>query len=179
MPDTDELKDDDQLSRSPSHHNDQGLEDHHPEAHFPPGFPPFYGYPPDGSGGEGGPAPNGMPQFFPFPPGTPHPALYQPFAANMPGGPLFPIPIGQLTGVSQFKTKRMQVKNAVSVPNTPAVDVASSIPCSVSIALKRARNAIMRDLAIDVRSMGSPIHAWTVLERSARKALNVVLTNDD
>jgi len=110
MAETDELKDDDQLSRSPSHHNEQGIDDHS-DAPFPPGFPPFYGYAPDGAGGEGGSPPSGMPQFFPFPPGTPH-ALYQPFAANMPGGPLFPIPIGQLTGVGAFKQKRLQVKNA-------------------------------------------------------------------
>ena len=117
MAETDELKDDDQHSRSPSHHNEQGL-DEQSDSHFPPGFPPFYGYSHDGPGGEGGSPPNGMPQFFPFPPGTPH-ALYQPFGASIPGGPMFPIPIGQLTGVGAFKQKRLQVKNAVSVSPVP------------------------------------------------------------
>jgi hypothetical protein len=121
MPETDELKNDEQGSRSPSHQNEQRQQqqqqqlEEHPDNQFPPGFPPFYGYPPDGEGAEGGAPSNGIPQFFPFPPGAAPPGLYQPFGANIPGGPLFPIPIGQLTGVGAFKQKRLQVKNAVSV----------------------------------------------------------------
>ena len=112
--DGDELKNDKQGSRSSSHHDEQAQQlEEHPDNPFPPGFPGFYGYPPDGSGGEGGGSSNGLPQFFPFPPGAAPPGLYQPFGANMPGGPLFPIPIGQLTGVGVFKQKRAQVKNAV------------------------------------------------------------------
>jgi hypothetical protein len=117
MAETDELKNDERGSRSPSHQNEQHQQqlDEHPDSQFAPGFPPFYGYPPDGPGGEGGASSNGIPQFFPFPPGAAPPGLYQPFGASMPGGPLFPIPIGQLTGVGAFKQKRLQVKNAVSV----------------------------------------------------------------
>ena len=115
MVDNDELKNDDHRSQSPDtneQHSQQTLEDN-PDAQFTAGFPPFYGYPPDASGAEGGSPSNGLPQFFPFPPGAVPQAIYQPFGANLPGGPLFPIPIGQLTGVGNFKSKRLQVKNAV------------------------------------------------------------------